>query len=52
MIMHEILLFQTSKYVIVKDIKPASTYHFLVLSRKHIQSAKSLQPCEEDRNLR
>lgn len=44
--------FQTDKYVVVKDIKPVATSHFLVISRKHIESAKRLQPCEEDRTLR
>ncbi|VVC27271.1 Hypothetical protein CINCED_3A020021 [Cinara cedri] len=42
---------QSDQFVIIRDIKPVATNHFLILSRKHIQSAKELQPCEEDRNL-
>lgn len=50
-VMECLSLFQSDSYVVIKDIKPVATYHFLVLSRKHIESSKSLKPCEEDRNL-
>ncbi|XP_015377621.1 PREDICTED: histidine triad nucleotide-binding protein 3-like [Diuraphis noxia] len=42
---------RSDQFVIIKDIKPVATYHFLVLSDKHIKSAKSLQPNEQDCNL-
>jgi len=38
--------------VIVKDISPVATHHYLVLSHRHIQSAKLLQPLDQDRSLR
>lgn len=38
--------------MVIRDLRPVATHHFLVLSHKHIQSAKSLKPCEQDRNLR
>jgi diadenosine tetraphosphate (Ap4A) HIT family hydrolase len=44
-------LFQSNEFVVIKDLKPVATHHFLVLSHKHIASSKSLQPCEQDRNL-
>lgn len=33
----------------IKDIKPASKYHFLVIPRKHIRDAKSLT--KDDKQL-
>ncbi|KAL4135746.1 hypothetical protein QTP88_007337 [Uroleucon formosanum] len=42
---------RSDQFVIIKDIKPVATHHFLVLSNKHINSAKSLQPNEQDCNL-
>ncbi|XP_050438465.1 adenosine 5'-monophosphoramidase HINT3-like [Adelges cooleyi] len=42
---------QGEKFVIVKDIHPVATHHFLVLSRDHIATAKSLQPTPKDREL-
>lgn len=45
-------LFQSNEFVVIKDLKPVATHHFLVLSHKHITSSKSLEPCEQDRNLR
>lgn len=47
-----IRIFQTNDCVVIKDIKPVSSLHILVLSHKHIQNAKSLKPCQEDRDLR
>lgn len=45
-------IFQNNDYVVIRDLKPVSTHHFLVLSHKHIQSAKSLKSCQQDRDLR
>jgi len=47
-----LFFFQSDQFVVIKDIRPVATHHFLVLSHKHIQSAKCLKPCEQDRNLR
>lgn len=33
---------ETDEYVIFKDIRPASTYHYLCVTKKHIQSLKAL----------
>lgn len=48
----DLALFQSDQFVVIRDLRPVATHHFLVLSHKHIQSAKSLKPCEQDRNLR
>lgn len=45
-------MLQSDQFVIIKDIKPVATHHFLVLCDKHIKNAKSLQPNEQDCNLR
>ncbi|XP_026815558.1 histidine triad nucleotide-binding protein 3-like [Rhopalosiphum maidis] len=42
---------RSNQFVIIKDIKPVATHHFLVLSERHIKSSKSLQPNEQDCNL-
>lgn len=31
---------ETEEYVIFKDIKPASTFHYLCVTKKHIESLK------------
>jgi diadenosine tetraphosphate (Ap4A) HIT family hydrolase len=34
--------FQDDDYVVFPDIKPAARHHYLIVTRKHIQSAKQL----------
>jgi len=46
-----IILEKNDDFVVINDIKPVSSHHILVLSHKHIQSAKSLKPCQQDRDL-
>ena len=41
--------FQDDSVVIIKDIKPASKYHFLVIPKKHIPDAKCLK--KDDKTL-
>jgi len=48
---NEILEPRSDEFVIVKDISPVATHHYLVLSHRHIQSAKLLQPLDQDRSL-
>lgn len=33
---------ETEEFVIFKDIKPASTYHYLAVTKKHIESLKTM----------
>lgn len=33
---------ETDEYVIFKDIRPASTYHYLCVTKRHIESLKAL----------
>ncbi|XP_050526765.1 adenosine 5'-monophosphoramidase HINT3-like [Daktulosphaira vitifoliae] len=40
-----------NKFVIVKDIHPVANHHFLVISREHIPTVKSLKPIPEHREL-
>jgi histidine triad (HIT) family protein len=43
------LLYENEEVVIFRDIKPASEFHFLCVSKKHINDTKSLKT--EDKNL-
>ncbi|KAH8372008.1 hypothetical protein KR093_009706 [Drosophila rubida] len=36
------LEFETDEFVIFKDIKPASTYHYLIVTKEHYESLKVL----------
>ncbi|CAD7002848.1 unnamed protein product [Ceratitis capitata] len=36
------LLFENDEFVIFKDIKPASTYHYLAVPKRHTESLKAL----------
>ncbi|KAH8392487.1 hypothetical protein KR215_009497, partial [Drosophila sulfurigaster] len=37
-----VLEFENDEYVIFKDIRPASTYHYLAIPKKHYESLKVL----------
>lgn len=40
--------FQTESTIVIKDIKPRSKHHYLVISRKHIPDAKHLTSEDEE----
>lgn len=40
---------ETNDYVIFKDIRPACTYHYLAVSKKHIESLQTIT--EDDRHI-
>jgi len=42
-------IYEDEDVTCIKDINPASTHHYLILSNKHIRNAKTLQP--EDSEL-
>ncbi|XP_065222736.1 adenosine 5'-monophosphoramidase HINT3-like [Planococcus citri] len=41
------IIFQNDELIVIRDIKPASKYHFLIIPKNHIADAKSLTPSDK-----
>lgn len=41
------ILFEDENFILFKDIKPASSFHFLVIPKKHIPNVKALTTADK-----